>query len=363
MRTLRIAFVAHGNFWHVGPYIQFFRDRGHDVHWIAYGRPTMEFGCPAHVIVAAAPSGASLSKWRYVTGALAARRLLRELRPDVVHGHYVTSAGVICLLSGFRPYVLTAHGSDVIHSMRSPLWRAVLRRVFAGAAMVNVVSDGLGGLARGLGVSDERLLVATLGVDARMFDYREPRPACEPIRLVCTRMLDDVYDPWTVLRACEILRQRGVPFEMTFAAGGPRDEAVRRESRARGLQDTVRFLGGYRNEDLPAILHSSDLFLSASLWDGTSISLLEAMACGVVPVVSRIESNLAWLEDGRTALMFDRGDARGLASQIERAAGDAALRVRAARQNREVVEARADRRKNMLLLEDRFFRILGSHRP
>ena len=234
---------------------------------------------------------------------------------------------------------------------RSRLWRCVLRRAFGRAALVNAVSDQLAELVRALGVPAEKLLVATPGVDTKTFDYREPEVGRSPVRLLCTRTLAPVYDPGTILRACAILRGRGVDFRLTFAAGGPMETSLRNEAIGAGLRDRIEFLGGFANAALPGLLHEHDIYVSAAAWDGTSISLLEAMACGTFPVVSRTPSNRAWLEEGRTALMFDCGNAEELAEALTRAAGDPDLRRTAAAANRRVVEERGDRYGNMLRLE------------
>jgi GH24 family phage-related lysozyme (muramidase) len=84
------------------------------------------------------------------------------------------------------------------------------------------------------------------------------------------------------------------------------------------------------------------------------------MACGTFPVVSRTVSNEAWLKDGVTSLMFDCGNAAQLAEQLERAMRDRDLRLSAARLNRQVVEDRGDRERNMLELESRYFDVVAA---
>src|SRR5690606_20957408 len=159
-RPLRVAVLSYAGLSHSRAYIEFLRSRGHEVSWIVYDRPVPDLGIPTYDISHGASGRETLSKWKYLLAGISIRKVLRVIRPDILHGHHVTSAGVICLLSGFRPYVLTAHGSDLMRPARSPLWRPILRRALGQAALVNTVSDELAGLAAGLGVPDDRLLVA-----------------------------------------------------------------------------------------------------------------------------------------------------------------------------------------------------------
>lgn len=360
MHKLKITFVSCGTFTHVGPYLEFFRDRGHDVSWIVYARANKDYGVPTYDISGGASGQKTSSKWKYLVAGLTIRKVLKKISPDVVHGHYATSAGTICLMSGFRPYIISVRGSDLINSMGSFIWKKMLRLIFKRASLVHTVSGQLADLAKTLGVPDKRLFALTQGIDTKAFDYQPKQTLSSPIRLICTRVLGKVYDPVTIINACEILKQRGVPFKLTLAAGGPLQHELEALAAGKGLADYILFMGGYDNTTLPQLLHDHDVYVSASLWDGTSISLLEAMACGIFPLVSRIASNQAWLDDGKTALMFECSDPQELAEQIIRVSSDNQLHRNAAQINRDLVEQKADRTTNMLRLEEWYYRILNN---
>lgn len=361
-RPLKIAFVSSGRNQFIRPYLNYFRQRGHEVILISYDsfdtdRPS-EY--PIYDVSFGADARQQGTKWRYLLAAVKARKLLRQLKPDILHGHYVTSSGVICLLSGFRPYLVSARGSDLIGSMGSPVWRTILRQIFRKSSLVHTVSDELSAKAKELGVSEDRLMTLTQGVDTHVFGFKPPMQTLErPVKLICTRSLGEVYDPAVIVRACAMLEQSGVPFELTFAAGGAIEHEIKTLAGQCGLEGKITFMGGYTNDRLPEILKHYDIYLSASKWDGTSVSLLEAMSVGLFPVVSRITANLAWVEDGRTALMFDCGSERQLADAIRRAVEDNTLRVSAIEANRRLIMKKADRSANMQTLENKYYEILG----
>ncbi len=357
MKRLKIAFLSCGTLIHIYPYLQFFRDRGHDVYWITYDRPEKDFGVPTYDISHGACARNALSKWRYILSGISIRKILKEIKPDILSGYYATSAGVISLMSGFRPYVISVQGSDLIASMKSVVWKGVLRKVFDKSALVHTVSGELTALARTLGVPEEKIITLTHGVDVALFDYRPVLKIHSPVRLICTRTLKYPYEPETILNACELLYKKNIPFRLTFTAGGPSQKQLQRLAAEKGLADYITFMGGYDNTVLPELLHNNDIYVSASLWDGTSISLLEAMSCGIFPIVSRIASNQAWLEEGKTALMFGCEDSSELADKITFAISDELLRSRAVLQNRHLVEEKADRQKNLQKLEEMYCRL------
>jgi L-malate glycosyltransferase len=359
MRTFHIAYLAAGGFAHIRPYIDYFKQRGHQVSFIKYDNEKTEYGVPTYDISSGARVNSRGSKWKYLLAGIRIRPVLRSLKPDILHGHYITSAGIISLMSGFSPSVLTAHGSDVLGSLNSWVWRAVLKRVLASTALVNPVSSELAYHIESLGVSQSRILIASLGVDVDRFTFKPHQPDGRPWRLLCTRTLAEIYDPETILKACAILMKNGLSFTLTFAAGGPMTEKLKRTAHDLKVGGRVSFLGGYQNGNLPALLHAHDLYVSASRWDGTSISLLEAMACGIFPVISRIAANESWVMPGRTAKLFQCGNPDELARAVWEVAERPSILTPACQLNRELILRKADRQKLFRALETKYANLFG----
>ena len=97
---------------------------------------------------------------------------------------------------------------------------------------------------------------------------------------------------------------------------------VERACRARrldGVMDRVTFPGFISNNDLPRFYHMADLYISASHVDGLSVSLMEALACGLPCIVSDIPANREWVTDGVNVLIFPDGDVDALAGIISKA--------------------------------------------
>lgn len=356
---MRICYLSAGAFAHVGPYLEHFQRSGHDVRFLALS-PSPPRPVPVHQLALGGGYEGGRGKWKYPLSMLRARALLRRLRPDIVHAHYATSGGLAGLVCGQRPMVITAHGTDLTQGARSPLWRPLLKAAFARADEVHAVSEDLGAMARGLGVPAEKLKVLTPGVDLSRFPAREARalrPGAE-LRLLCTRRLEPVYDPLSIASALALLRDRGVPFRMSFAGAGSLRPELEELCARLGLCGKVRFLGELSHSELPALLGRHDVYLSASRWDGTSLSLLEAMASGLFPVVSDIPANRAWLEDGRGGLLHAPGCPDSIAERLCALVRRPELAAAAAPLNRAAVEARGDRRESMRRLERAYVELL-----
>src|SRR4051794_7907043 len=330
----------------------FFAEQGHDVHVLSCGGDDGGASYEVHDL-----GPLRLGKLGYLLKLRAARRAALRLRPDVVHAHYATSYGLLGLATGYRPFVVTAHGDDLLIAPRNPLLRWVVSRVLGHADLVTVPSEQMRAAAHDLaGRRLRRIEVLQYGVEldrlARLGDERRSRS--ETARIVSARPLLALYRIDELVRAVAILLERGREVELTVAGDGPERESLERLSEELGVGAVVRFVGQIPGAEVEERLAEADLTVSISSSDGASIALLEAMAIGAVPVVSDIPANTAWVDDGLGGVVVEAG-ARDVADGIEQALALDAAAVRA--HNRTVIRSRGDRDSNLGRL-DRLLREL-----
>jgi glycosyltransferase involved in cell wall biosynthesis len=130
-----------------------------------------------------------------------------------------------------------------------------------------------------------------------------------------------------------------------LGGGSLQSELKRIFSEARVLE-RVRFPGQVRQLELPGYYRQTDLYVSASHSDGTSISLLEALACGRPALASDIPGNREWIQPGVQGWLFPDGDFQVLAERILAACDDRPALVEMGAAARRLAEERADWSKN-----------------
>lgn len=349
---MRICFISVGTFTHIGAYLDYFRQTGHDVHFVSLS-PSPDRGVPTYNVGLGKKYSKREGKWKYPISILRARRLINKLRPDIVHAHYATSSGLTALVCGFHPAVVTVHGSDLTIGITSIIWRPLLKRIFEYSDCVNTVSKNLQNMVLSMGIRPDKIENLTLGIDTAKFSFVERTKIEQPgvLRLVCTRRLEPVFDHRTTIQALTLLKKKGIEFQMTFVDDGSLLNELKQQVKYAGLKDNVNFMGRVDNDNLPGVLARHSVYLSASLRDGTSLSLLEAMATGLFPIVSNIKANSDWLRHGDDGLLHNVGDAEDLANCILQLLSKPEIVPKAVRRNRQHVVEEANRNKNMKRLE------------
>ncbi len=349
---MRILFLGPASSWHVTRWALRFREMGHEVTLASMHRVPGEVADIAVPLVPDPTDGAT-SPGTLLAAALAARRLVRQLRPDVGLAYYMTSYGLVAALSGVRPYVGAAAGGDVLVDPFDPLPRRIVNRAVLALSLGRCagmlcwaphVADRLADL----GMPRERILVRPRGVDLEEFAWRPPVPdPSRPLRIFSIRLFKPLYRVETLAEALVQLGRRGIPFEARIAGWGPergRIEAIVREG---GVADRVEFPGKIPPSEVPAAMGWADVYVSTSSTDGASAALFEALAVGLFPVVSDIPANRAFLEEGRTGLFFPVGDAARLADHLAALAVDRGRIVRGVEAARDLVREKLDYDRNL----------------
>jgi glycosyltransferase involved in cell wall biosynthesis len=304
----------------------------------------------------------------FVTRVPWIRRIIRRFSPDLVFAPYLASNGLAATLSWRGPTVVAAVGGDVLNRARGRsgwkllLREAILRFVCRRAVLVNAVSQPLAEELTRLGVPVSKILQLPFGVDLERFHPDEEMPRASAAKLICTRKHEEIYDIPTIIDALAQLKTTGRRFHCTFTSDGTRLSANRARAEAAGLEEQTSFTGTLAHSQLPSMLRDSDIYVTAARSDGTSVSLLEAMASGLLPVVPRIPANERWIEHGRTGLLFDAGEAGSLADALLTALDDAPLRRRVLEENRRRVERDGDMGQNMSRLAETFNQLIISNR-
>jgi glycosyltransferase involved in cell wall biosynthesis len=349
---MKICFLGDGSMNHVARWANYFVDRGHECFVISLEKG-QAFKCPFHCV----PMPAWLPPFaRYPLSSLLVSSLIRSFKPDMVNALFIPNYGFIAAILNCHPLAVTTMGSDVlIVPRKSKLHKWRTRYVLSRSDLVTSDAWMMTDKLVRFGVEPTHVLTVPMGVDPAVFnaDGRSPYSTKEPV-VVTSRQLEPLYNISQLLEAApEILRT--VPRARFVIAGtGSEMESLVALANRYAISEAVSFPGWLKPVELAALLKTATLYVSTSTSDSTSVSLLEAMACGVFPVVSNIPGNREWVQDGVNGKVFRLGSPTSLAQAILGALSQPELINAAAEHNRETIEKKAIWADDMALIENAF---------
>lgn len=191
------------------------------------------------------------------------------------------------------------------------------------------------------GVSVDRIVVRHLGADEQRFrpdpGARErwvSRFGIQPGEMIMSTvtLLRPFKSPETLVEACAVLAQRGVPARLFVAGDGAMLPDLKALSARLGVADRIHWLGFCA--DPSGLIQASDVFLLASVGEAGGFVLSEAMGCGVPIVGSRSGVIGECVDDGGTGLLATPKNPQSFADAIEKLARNEALRRSMSAQSR-----------------------------
>ncbi len=249
----------------------------------------------------------SVRHWR---AAAQLRELIARWAPRVVHAQQANSVGwhaARAVAGTGVPLVLTLWGSDVLLlPQRGLLYRWMVRSALTGAqawtADARVVLD----VARRLvGPSTAPPLQEwiPLGVDDSFIASTSGNAVRPQRRILSCRLHKPLYRIDAVIKAFAGLPATCGGWVLEVAASGPQTADLKALAQQLNIADRVEFSGFLSPDQLRQSYQRAAVFVSIPTSDGTSVSLLEAMAAGCVPLVSDLPANREWVTDRANGLL------------------------------------------------------------
>jgi len=286
---------------------------------------------------------------RYITCAAELRRICKECDAAILLTLWGGGWATMSYLSGMRPYAVFVGGGDILRVAGVNKWVSAfaLRR----ASIVFANGRYFGEKARQF-APRAKIFPLYYGVDTQRFSPADSPSS--PLRIICTRGFSSPYNNAYLIEALALLPRDLPEYRVTFTSAGEllkQAQSLADRILPDWLRRRVEFLNGVTDDMMVACLKNSHIYVSLSRYDGTSISLLEALSCGLFPVLSDIPQNREWIEPSLyNGLLVSLNHPQKLADALALALSDDESRTRARTINRRMILDRADGRKNMTVL-------------
>jgi len=232
---------------------------------------------------------------------------LRRVRPDWVHAHYLSSHGTLAwlattMLGAPGRLVGSAWGTDVLVTpQRSALQRGLVSRVLRACALTTSDSMHMAQRMRELGAAE--VMCFPFGLETL-----PPLPAHKDDALFfANRGLEPIYAPQRVIEGFAAIAAAWPQARLVVANDGSLLGALQAQARNLGLQDQVRFVGRLDAATQAEHYARARWYLSLPRSDSVSVSVLEAMAHGCVPLLSDLPANRELVRSGDNGLILADG--------------------------------------------------------
>lgn len=256
--------------------------------------------------------------------------LVRKIRPDIIHAHWIIPQGFVAVLVQFfsgAPVVVTAHGADIL-GLQGSIFKMIKRFTLARVRRVTVVSRALAEAIAGLIPHDIHPQIIPMGVDRSIFspdkrnDVIKNQYAIDGPFLLYVGRLTEKKGVGYLIDAMPLVLHEVPDATLLIVGSGELEGELEKQVEILGLENKVRFVGAVANKYLPAYYATADIFIGPSIeaksgdTEGFGLTFVEAALSGCLLVGANIGGVGDIIQDEITGLLVPQKDNRAIADRI-----------------------------------------------
>ena len=241
---------------------------------------------------------------------------------DLIHVHILTRLGLLAwLLAAQRkiPYLITEHWSrylPVNDGFKGFFRKTISRFVVKRAARITTVTENLATAMRNHGLENPNYNVLPNVVNMQVFNILEDKPKSEVIRFVHLSCFEDKSKNISgLLNVLAALKKEQLAFECILIGDGMDFDRLRNYAVQLNLTSNLHFTGLLEGEELAKTLASADFMVMFSNYENMPVVILEALACGL-PVVATRVGGIPEMINAQNGLLIEPGDEAALREAI-----------------------------------------------
>lgn len=251
------------------------------------------------------------------------REIINQIKPDIVHAGPIQSCAFISALTGFSTLVSMSWGSDIlVDSEKDFLWKWVTEYTLNRTSVFIGDCEAVKEKAIQFGVLDQRIILFPWGIDLSQYQpgknlqFRNKLGWTDQFVLLSLRTWEKIYGVDIVAKAFVAASKSEPDLRLILLGKGSQETEIKEIFNDAGIMDHVYLGGVAAQNELPDYYQASDLYISASYSDGSSVSLMEALASGLPVLVSDIPGNQEWINQAENGYLFETGSVEKLTNAI-----------------------------------------------
>jgi len=362
---MKICFIISGNNIFFDRMGEYFVKKGNEIHAVTLHHPENKIkGVNYHFIGEIKPKHIFSNFYKYLT----IKRYIKQcIKPDIISAFFITQCGWLGAFIGIHPFILHVMGSDFLlapreNKLKIPFNNYALRKADVILSESGFLKNGISKIRK----TDKNNFVIQFGVKLDLFkpnlninSLRKELDIANGYVIISPRNNKPLYNHDIVIKAfSEVRKKKPNGYLLLKAQNANKKEELENIAREYGVLDKVRFFGFVPLKELPLYYNLADVFVSVPSSDSVPVTLQEAMACGVPPIVTDLPAVKEWVQDGINGYVVPIRDSNSLANAILKTLDSKNNREEFIKYNLELVKEKSDYFRNMSKIENIYYGLL-----
>lgn len=299
MKNKKIFFLADAKSIHTVKWVDYFVEKGYLVYLATFAL-TNNTRCKNIFFLSNKDSKVAGGNYHYFLSIDKLTNILKDVKPDIINAHYSYSMGLIGLIAKKKSKInskfsVVCHGSDILAPPKLIIYDLINKYVLKHCDKIFVVSDQIKDKIANFGINLNNIFVGQYGIDIKnTIDCKKD------IDILSNRNYTPNSQINLLLEFLKAFEKKNL--NIVFVLPQIDSETL---NKFKVLYPFINFYPNVPYENMIEMISRTKIYISATKSDGTSLSLIEAMSKGAIPIVSNIVSNRSWILDGLNGYLFD----------------------------------------------------------
>ena len=319
----KICYLADASSPHTKKWCEFFINNGYEVSVISLNKGDIK-GAKVFSFdfdVKGNKNKSAIKKIKYLKVIKEIKKIVYEIKPDILHAHYASSYGLLGSLINYKPYIISAWGTDIYEFPKNGLkHEKIIKYNFKKADYLFSTSKAMAEEMKKY--TNKEISITPFGIDIEKYRMNESiikEKNTRNYRVIGTiKTLEKRYGIDYLIKAFAIVKSRYEREEvyLKIAGDGSQLENLKNLVKELNLDEYVEFLGRINQEDVADTFNSFDIAVFPSLKESFGVSSLEAQACGVPVIITNVGGHPETVLNGESGLVVEAKNENILADAI-----------------------------------------------
>ncbi len=317
---MKICYLSDINSAHTKKWCKYFVDNGHDVYVISLRKGEYPgakvYSLEVDDSIRNKESGSG--KFEYLKKIKKIKKIVHEIKPDLLHAHYASSYGLFGALCNYHPYIISLWGSDILlFPKQGIIQRNIIKYNFKKADMIFSTSRYMENEA--VKYTNKPIEITPFGIDFNIFNNKNIRNEDEVV-IGIVKALEQVYGIDYLIKAFNkiINKYPDKNIKLKILGEGTQSGSLRELVDELEINDNVEFLKPTNLEGVSDFYNKINIAVFPSISESFGVAVIEAQACGVPVIVSDIPAFNETTIPGKTSLICRIKDVDTIVDAVEK---------------------------------------------
>ncbi|MAT58283.1 MAG: glycosyltransferase [Melioribacteraceae bacterium] len=281
----------------------------------------------------------SFKKIKYLTVLSKLKNVINDFKPDIVHAHFASSYGLLGALTGFKNFVISLWGQDImLFPTHSPIHKAIFKFNLSRAKVITATSKSMAEKLKDY--STKKAFIIPFGIDIDFFNILSTeRPYNGSLVIGTVKNLEEKYGIDLLIKAFKEVKSinNGKDLKLLIVGKGSKEEELKKLSFELGIADDISFNGYVNPDEINKFHNYMDIEVYLSRAESFGVSIIEASSCRKPVIVSNVGGLPEVVVNNETGFIVESEDYKSAAEKINSLIVNAELRKEMGNSGREFV--------------------------